>query len=114
MKKHHLRVFTLKLIGCSKFFYDECLWASKQKNLKYFIERGDHQPNTSLAFAVFFCGRENVFQVGWIKEADKNTFRDFIMGSAKLEDLNVICSRLKIRPEHKTVELEIKISNESP
>ena len=51
--------------------------------------------------------------MGWIKEADKNTFLDFIiMSSAKLEDLNVICNKLKKRPEHKTVELEIKISNE--
>ena len=59
VKKHHLPVLALKLIGCSKFFYDEYLWASKQKNSKYFIERRDHQPNTSLAFAVFCCGREN-------------------------------------------------------
>ena len=44
VKKHHLPVLTLKLIGCSKFFYDECLWASKQKDSKYFIERRDHQP----------------------------------------------------------------------
>ena len=113
VKKHHLPVLSLKLNGCSKFPYDECLWASKQKNSKYFIERRDHQSNTSLAFAVFCCGRENVFQVGWIKEADKNTFRDFITGSAKLKDMSVICNKLKIRPEHKTVELEIKISNES-
>ena len=76
---YYLPVLTLKLIGCSKFFYDECLWASKQKNSKYFIERRDHQPNTALAFAVFCCGRENVFQVGWIKEADKNIFLDFIL-----------------------------------
>ena len=25
----HLPVLTLKLIGCSKFFYDECLWPKK-------------------------------------------------------------------------------------
>ena len=31
VKKHHLPVLTLKLSGCSKFFYDEYLWASKQK-----------------------------------------------------------------------------------
>ena len=50
VKKHHLPVLTLNLIGCSKFFYDECLWASnEQKNSKYFIEKRDHQPNTSLA-----------------------------------------------------------------
>ena len=67
VKKHHLPVLTLNLIGCSKFFYDECLWASKPKNSKYFIERRDHQPNTSLAFTVFCYGRENVFQVGWIR-----------------------------------------------
>ena len=48
VKKHHLPVLTLKLIGCSKFFYDECLWASKQKNSEYFIERRDHQTNTSV------------------------------------------------------------------
>ena len=60
VKKHHLPVLTVKLSGCSKFFYDECLWASKQKNSKYFIERRDHQSNTSLAFAVFCRGRENV------------------------------------------------------
>ena len=67
VKKHHLPVLTLKLAGCSKFFYDECLWASKQKDSKYLIERRDHQSNTSLAFAMFCCGRENVFQVGWIR-----------------------------------------------
>ena len=110
VKKHHIPVLTLKLSECSKFFYDKQV---SKNNSKYFIERRDHQANTSLAFAVFCCCRENVFQVGWIKEADKNTFLDFITGSAKLEDLNVICNKLKIRPEHRTVELEIKISNKS-
>ena len=64
--------------------------------------------NTSLAFAVFCYGRENVFQVGWIKEANKNTFLDFITGSAKLEDLNVICNKLTIRLEHKLSNLKPK------
>ena len=69
-------------------FYDECLclWASNQKNSKHFIERRNHQPNTSLAYPVFkICrSRESDCQVGCMKEAEKNIFLDFIMGSAKL------------------------------
>ena len=30
-KKHYLPVLTLMLSGCSNFFYDECLWVSKQQ-----------------------------------------------------------------------------------
>ena len=107
VKKHHLPVLTLKLIGCSKFFYDECLWASNKKFRV--LHRKERSPaKYLLASAVLCCGRENVFQVGWIKQADKNPFLDFITDSAKLEDLNVICNKLKLRPEHKLSNLKSK------
>ena len=36
----HLLVLTLKLTGCSKFFYDECLWAGKQKKFENTSSKG--------------------------------------------------------------------------
>lgn len=112
-KRQCPQMLTFKLSGCSKFFYDECLWASNQRDPKYLIKRKDHQPNTIFAFAVMCHSKEDEHQVGWIKESDKNTFLDFIKCSAQLDDLNVACNKLKVRPEHKTVELEIKVSNKS-
>ena len=39
----------------------------------------------------------------------KNNFLDFA-GNVELKDLNVTCSLMKIREEHKAIEVEMKIS----
>ena len=52
---------------------------------------------------------EDERQIGWIKESDKEQFLDFA-GNVELKDLNVTCSLMKIREEHKAIEVEMKIS----
>ena len=44
-----------------------------------------------------------------LKESDKEQFLDFA-GNVELKDLNVTCSLMKIREEHKATEVEMKIS----
>ena len=104
-----IRTLNVKLSGCSKFFYRECVWANQQNHGTYVIKRAYHQPNSPIAFAVFCRCEGKEQQIGWIKELDKAKFLDFIY-NCELEDLSIRCCHMKIRPEHKAAEGELKIS----
>ena len=47
-----VRALRVKLSGCTKYFYDECVWANQQTKCSYSIRRTYYQPNSPLAFAV--------------------------------------------------------------
>ena len=110
------KTLTLKLSGCSKYFYDECIWARQQELQKetgiFSIKEFENMPCSKLsAFAVLCCSRGKESQVGWIKETDKVTFTNFAHNS-DLEDLDVKSNYIKIRQEHKAVDFEICITRD--
>ena len=77
--------------------------------LQLFHQKNILPAQLSLAFAVCCRCNEDERQIGWIKESDKEQSLDFA-GNVELKDLNVTGSLMKIREEHKAIEVEMKIS----